>query len=258
MIHSASAWSLIEGTSRIGFEQLILKAGFSERERRLIMQAYRLSKTGHQHQKRDGGGRYFDHPKAVAILLVRLGVRDVFVIVEALLHDMIEDSFVLELSDLEDWFGADVRLDVAALTKSTPQVQSEAKSSHEQLTAEEKHAAKAKKHAEYIAKLLSAGPRVWLVKLGDRTHNMLTLADSDDPSKRERYRRKKLNQVEETRTDILQLARKLAATPPDSSAELAGSWRPVKLAESTSYVDLGQWFLRELMALCDRREQEPP
>ena len=48
--------------------RLIGKA--TDEQMRLIMKAYRFAKEAHRGQLRDGGGRYFEHPKAVALILM--------------------------------------------------------------------------------------------------------------------------------------------------------------------------------------------
>ncbi len=59
----------------------------------LIEYAYDLAKESHRPQVRDGGGRYFEHPRAVALILIdELGIIDVAMIVTALNHDAGEDS----------------------------------------------------------------------------------------------------------------------------------------------------------------------
>lgn len=187
---------LMKPLSRRGFEALI-RPHFLPSEQRKIMQAYRLSKYGHIPQKRDGGGRYFDHPKTLAILLVRLGVRDVEVICAALLHDTVEDSFILELADIEEWFGSGTCMLVKLCTKE-----------------------KGLRFLAYIARLLSGDVRGVIVKCADRVHNLSTL-ESDDPAKADFWNQKKIKQCRETRKHILPLARRLAA---DAQWGAIGSW----------------------------------
>lgn len=205
---------LMQATNREGFEAAI-RPYFLPSECEQIMRAYRLAKYGHKDQMREGGMRYFEHPKVLALLLVRLGVRDAAVIIAALLHDVIEDSFILEPADVEAWFGGTVCLTVKLVTKDKK----------EGLTLE-----------QYFARLLSGGPRGWLVKLADRLHNMSTLVDSEDPDKRERFRLKKVKQVAETREFVLPLA--------------------VALSRAPGYEQLRIWFLGQLTAWCARREEE--
>lgn len=179
---------LMKPLSRRGFEALI-RPYFLPSEQRKIMQAYRLSKHGHRLQTREGGGRYFDHPKTLAILLVRLGVRDVAVICAALLHDTIEDTFILEPDDIEEWFGSDTCLLVKLCTKE-----------------------KKLPFLEYIRRLATGDVRGIIVKCADRVHNMSTL-ESADPAKAEFWRKKKIKQCRETRKHILPMAIRLSQDP---------------------------------------------
>lgn len=203
--------ALMKTTNRDGFEKLIAQF-FLPREQRKIMQAYRLAKYGHRLQMREGGGRYFEHPKSVALLLIRIGVRDWKVICAALLHDVIEDTHILEYEDIEEWFGAEVAMLVKLVTK------------------ERGLGARA-----YIARLSAGDPRAWLVKCGDRLHNMSTL-DSADSAMQEHFRKKKGKQVRETRRKILPLAHKLAAT--------------------AGLEQFGDFFVNGLTLWCERRAQE--
>jgi GTP diphosphokinase / guanosine-3',5'-bis(diphosphate) 3'-diphosphatase len=63
---------------------------------RRINMAYEISKKFHYGQKRDEGGRYFDHPVAVAIIALDCGEKDPEQIVVDLLHDVEEDCFPWE------------------------------------------------------------------------------------------------------------------------------------------------------------------
>src|SRR3990170_8757988 len=76
---------------------------------RYVRAAYQLSKGAHRNQKRDGGRRYFDHPREVALILMKeLKIGDWKVIVLGLLYDTLEDSFLMSPWVLEKIFGADV------------------------------------------------------------------------------------------------------------------------------------------------------
>ncbi|HEY9774693.1 MAG TPA: HD domain-containing protein [Planktothrix sp.] len=181
---------------RRAFEHLIAPH-FLPSEQRQIMRAYRLAKYGHQSQRREGGQRYFEHVKAVAAMLVIIGVRDANVICAALLHDVIEDTFILFFEDIEEWFGKDVCHPVNMVTKR-----------------------KGISKRLYFSRLSGDSAPSWLVKCADRTHNMSTLVDGDEQS-RAKYLAKKKKQVIETRKHIIPLAEKLAQTP---GYEEIGAW----------------------------------
>jgi len=146
-----------------------------ESELENVMTAYVFSKYGHRTQERDNGIRYFEHPKAVAnIIIQELGLRgDWRIIAVALLHDILEDSWLLTENRLEKNFGREVAFWVKCLTK--------------------------KPKDGYHERLRELGSwQVLLVKLCDRLHNLRTLGHCD-PSKQKR-------QIEETRNYYLPLA----------------------------------------------------
>ena len=237
---------LFQPTDRAGFQAEIAQV-FKSKVCEQIMRAYRLSKNGHRNQWRDDGTRYFDHPKALALLLVRLGVSDPVVIIVALLHDIIEDSFILLFADVRYWFG---RLAEHCLNMVT-------KDKKAGMTTE-----------QYFARMAADGPRSWLVKCADRLHNLRTLPDSDEPEKHQRCLKKKFDQVTETRKYILPLAAALAAYPRYGKvgawfhAKLAarphgtiGAWCLAKLVQPR-YSEVGAWFHAELTEWCNIRERE--
>ncbi len=167
---------------RVQFEELISKY-FIPSQVRLIMMSYRFAKYGHRGQERDGGGRYFDHPREVSLILLNQGVLDHEVIITALLHDVMEDSFILTWQDLEYIFGSRICTLVKLVTKE-PGLPKD----------------------QYFPRLLSGAPEAWLVKMADRLHNLSTL----DGCSRE----KQLKQIKETREKYFPLCDRLAQYPP--------------------------------------------
>jgi len=167
---------------RAEFEELVGKY-FIPSQVRLIMMAYRFSKYGHRGQERDGGGRYFDHPRAVSLTLLRQGVFDHELIIVALLHDVMEDSFILTWEDLEYIFDKRVCSLVKLLTKEAGLPKD-----------------------QYFPRLLGSGqPEAWLVKLADRLHNLSTLESCT--------REKQVKQIKETREKYFPLCQRLGAEP---------------------------------------------
>lgn len=164
--------------NRAQFEEQIAKY-FIPSQLRLIMMAYRFSKYGHRGQERDGGGRYFDHPREVSLILLRQGLFDHEMIIAALLHDVMEDSFILTWEDLEFIFGSRVCGLVKLLTKE-PGLPKE----------------------QYFPRLLSGPPEAWLIKMADRLHNLSTLGSCT--------REKQIKQIKETREKYFPLCRQLA------------------------------------------------
>jgi (p)ppGpp synthase/HD superfamily hydrolase len=123
---------------------------------RSIEAAYKFSKYGHRGQTRDDGvTRYFEHCKSVAwILADEAGlVTDPELIVMALLHDIREDTFILEPWLLERVFGIRVRVGLDALTK--------------------RHG---EGHEHYLDRLMDCPYwQVHAVKLADRLQNLRSL-----------------------------------------------------------------------------------
>lgn len=144
-----------------------------------IEDSYDLSKYGHHKQVREDGKRYFDHPRAVASISLReLKIYDVKLIIVKILHDMPEDSFLLNHNRIKDRFGNDVAQDVWLVTKLNI---------HKGLGIK-----------KYFKRLMESGSwRAMLAKCVDRLHNMRTLGTCS--------REKQLKQVAETRTYVLPL-----------------------------------------------------
>ena len=93
---------------------------FTETEMKDIEAAYFFCKYAHRGQRRDDGRRYFDHPRAVAWILVdELCIDDVAVVIIALLHDLQEDSFIMTEERIEINFGRVVTLGVRNMSKNT-------------------------------------------------------------------------------------------------------------------------------------------
>ncbi|HET9070729.1 MAG TPA: bifunctional (p)ppGpp synthetase/guanosine-3',5'-bis(diphosphate) 3'-pyrophosphohydrolase [Acidimicrobiales bacterium] len=127
----------------------------------LLLHAYDVADRAHEGQLRSSGEAYISHPLAVATILAGLGLDDV-TCAAALLHDAVEDTIVT-LEDLESEFGSTITAIVDGVTKL------------DRLRFDSKQA----QQAATIRKMLVAmakDPRVLLIKLADRLHNMLTLA----------------------------------------------------------------------------------
>lgn len=72
----------------------------------LIAQAYEFANLAHQGQLRDDGTPFFSHPVQVATILSEI-TDDEVLIAAALLHDVIEDTFVT-YDGVVDAFGVEV------------------------------------------------------------------------------------------------------------------------------------------------------
>lgn len=132
--------------------------------------AYAIACEAHGKQKRDSGEPYIDHPVAVAHILIDLQL-DAASVAAALLHDVLEDTLVTK-EQLTALFGAEIANLVDGVTKL---------SALEARTREEAQVGTYRKM--FIA--MADDPRVVLVKLADRLHNMRTIGSlSEERQKR--------------------------------------------------------------------------
>ncbi len=126
----------------------------------LIAEAYEYGREAHSGQLRSSGEPYFSHPVAVAMLLAEQRLDDA-TIMTALLHDTIEDTGST-YGAISRRFGDEIAQLVDGVTKLTNLELSSVENAQ----------------AENFRKLLMAmsrDPRVLLVKLADRLHNMRTI-----------------------------------------------------------------------------------
>ncbi|WP_219412532.1 RelA/SpoT family protein [Pseudonocardia nigra] len=124
----------------------------------LLQRAYDVAEAKHEGQKRKSGDPYITHPLAVATILAELGM-DTTTLVAALLHDTVEDTDY-SLDRLRADFGEEVAHLVDGVTKL------------------DKVELGSAAEAETIRKMVVAmarDPRVLVIKLSDRLHNMRTM-----------------------------------------------------------------------------------
>ena len=137
-----------------------LKAYLPAREIESIRRAYLFSAGAHTGQKRMSGEPYISHPMQVARTMAELHF-DTTTITAGILHDVLEDTLVTK-SQLARKFGKAVSEIVDGVSKID----------HLQLeNPETKQAANFQK----MILAMAEDPRVILVKLTDRLHNMRTL-----------------------------------------------------------------------------------
>lgn len=164
----------------------------------LIRRAYAVADAAHAGVVRKSGEPFIEHPLAVACTLASLAI-DAPGIAAALLHDTVEDT-TLTLDEVEDAFGADIAGIVDGVTKFTAVESLEEKNAAAHagtsIQSFDAHAQrKARQHSETVRKLflaMSRDPRVVLVKIADRLHNLRTLA-SMSPTQRETKARETLD-----------------------------------------------------------------
>jgi len=162
-----------------------------------VESAIALARQVHQQHRRDDGSPYLDeHVFPVVAEMAKYVVDRNAVeppeaaVVVALLHDVLEESAQVTVSDLERDFGPDVATAVELLTKP------KSSASHHNPRDFE-----AEREEQYMSRVASGPLLVRLVKVFDRLNNLACLHKSS-PSKRALY-------IEETRRFHLPLAREL-------------------------------------------------
>ena len=191
-----------------------------------IQRAYNVANQAHLGVVRRSGEPYIQHPLEVALLLADMRI-DADGIVAALLHDVVEDTdFTLE--DLRQQFGDAVANIVDGVTKfdalagkpvlSSDEISAEkleraqaslgspALDTSERLEQKQRLARdlKRRQRSETVRKMLIAmaeDPRVVVLKLADRLHNMRTLSVMNEAQQQ--------NKARETREIYAPLARRL-------------------------------------------------
>lgn len=136
-----------------------------------IRNAYELAETSHGDQRRVSGIPYILHPTSVACIVAELGM-DTDTICGAILHDVVEDTYVM-LDDVRKKFGPDVAKLIDGVTKIS----------------KIPYSTKEQQQAENIRKMLIAMAddiRVIIIKLADRLHNMRTMDCMPEQKRRDK------------------------------------------------------------------------
>jgi GTP pyrophosphokinase len=147
--------------------QKVLKTKLKPGDKALIRTAFEMAADAHKTMRRKSGEPYILHPLAVARICageIGLGVRSTIC---ALLHDTVEDTDI-SLEDVKREFGEEITRIVDGLTKISNVI--------------DVNASKQAENFKKILLTLTDDPRVILIKLADRLHNMRTL----DSMKREK------------------------------------------------------------------------
>jgi GTP diphosphokinase / guanosine-3',5'-bis(diphosphate) 3'-diphosphatase len=147
--------------------QKVLKTKLKPGDKTLIRRAFEMAADAHKTMRRKSGEPYILHPIAVAKICVEeigLGVRSTIC---ALMHDTVEDTDI-SLEDIQREFGNEIARIVDGLTKISNVI--------------DVNASQQAENFKKILLTLTDDPRVILIKLADRLHNMRTL----DSMKREK------------------------------------------------------------------------
>ena len=137
-----------------------LKTKLKPGDKKSIRLAFEMSVEAHKTMRRKSGEPYILHPIAVARICVEeigLGVRSTIC---SLLHDTVEDTDI-SLEDIDREFGNEISKIVDGLTKISNVI--------------DVNASKQAENFKKILLTLTDDPRVILIKLADRLHNMRTL-----------------------------------------------------------------------------------
>ena len=138
----------------------VLKLKLKPGDKQLLRTAFEMAAEAHETMRRKSGEPYILHPIAVAKICVEeigLGIRSTIC---ALLHDTVEDTDIT-LEDIQREFGVEVTKIVDGLTKIS--------------TVMDTNSTQQADNFKKILLTLTDDPRVILIKLADRLHNMRTL-----------------------------------------------------------------------------------
>jgi len=137
-----------------------LRPKIKKGDKELLRTAFEMATNAHKTMRRKSGEPYIFHPIAVAMICVEeigLGVRSTIC---ALLHDTVEDTDIT-LDDIKNEFGNEIAKIVDGLTKIS--------------TVMDTNSSQQAENFKKILLTLTDDPRVILIKLADRLHNMRTL-----------------------------------------------------------------------------------
>ena len=163
VVSKVSLWDRVETGGNSELDQVldVFLSHNPNQSTALIREAYESACHAHDGQMRKSGDAYITHPVAVAEIIASLGL-DEATVASALLHDTVEDTGA-GLDDLEKKFGSEIASIVDGVTK-LDRIKFDTK--------EAQQAASMRKMLVAVAKDL----RVLIIKLGDRLHNMRTVA----------------------------------------------------------------------------------
>jgi (p)ppGpp synthase/HD superfamily hydrolase len=132
-----------------------------------VQLGYWVAKNSHHDQVRDGGERYFEHTREVAITLIKRGFKDARTVNKGLMHDVIEDTNTPP-EVIINLFGESMWEDLVLLSKTVPLF--------DPVTGQI-HGHYKKNDDEYYEGLYSADISVRLVKCSDRLYNLRDMGE---------------------------------------------------------------------------------
>ncbi|MFB6181572.1 MAG: bifunctional (p)ppGpp synthetase/guanosine-3',5'-bis(diphosphate) 3'-pyrophosphohydrolase [Candidatus Magasanikbacteria bacterium] len=141
--------------------ELLEKVGgyMSKQEKKLVSDSYDFAEKAHEGQSRMAGGKFINHPAAVAYILADMGLESTM-ISAALLHDVIEDTSYTH-SDIKEKFSEEIA-DI---------VEGDTKIGELKYKGVERYVENWRRLFMAMAKDI----RVMIIKLADRAHNIQTI-----------------------------------------------------------------------------------
>jgi GTP diphosphokinase / guanosine-3',5'-bis(diphosphate) 3'-diphosphatase len=179
--------------NREEFFALISDRPHAEMER--IRWAYWLAKNAHRPFYRDGGGRFFEHPRTVAVSLMEHGYFGTDAIIKGLTHDVIEDTNTPH-GVIVALFGPEMLRSLKVLSR----YKSTFDAAGQLIRPQHKKSAD-----KYFSDLLAASDEDKIVKCADRLHNLQTCGCWEKP-RRVRY-------VGETDQYVIPIAETVTGNP---------------------------------------------
>lgn len=156
--------------------------------------AYDGAKYAHRNQSRESKERYFEHVRAVALILVdEFGITDFEIISAALLHDALEDSFLFTGQRIGFSFNKRVTKIVRLVTKPEKD--------------DPRFENKEEKQSWYFEQIIGGMWEAKVVKLADRLHNIRTLSGCS--------KEKQVRKIKETKDFCFPIIVALSKTHPD-------------------------------------------
>ncbi len=137
-----------------------VKANYRDADVKLIQDAFFFAEKAHKNQFRESKKPFIIHPFSTALILAELGA-DPKTVAAALLHDVLEDTKT-KPAELQKRFGREVLKLVEGVTKLSR-------------LASEKREAKRTANLQNLLLATTKDPRVIVIKLADKLHNLKTL-----------------------------------------------------------------------------------
>lgn len=153
---------------------------YNPEEEEIITKAYYFAEEHFKGKFRDSGEPFITHPLFVAMMAAKFLKADRDFVIACLLHDTIEDCKDVKLTDIEQLFGAKVVFMVDGVTRD-PSFNTGDKEK-EQLLNEQR-----------LLKYMVQDIRVFLIKVLDRIHNLITLNTLKGEEKKKRKAKESLD-----------------------------------------------------------------